>query len=143
MICFTQHSDLSKASVLAKTSPYVLTNIWQCPLKGATACVHDKSLQSCLTLCHPMDCSPPGSSVHGILQARILEWVAIPPSRGSSGLRDQTHISYISCTGSGFFFWEAPFFKGINPLMGVLTLPVSSKPNFLPKVPPPTLLHWD
>jgi len=34
--------------------------------------------QSCLTLCHPMDCSPPGSSVHGILQARILEWVAIP-----------------------------------------------------------------
>ena len=40
--------------------------------------------QSCLTLCDPMDYSPPGSSVHGILQARILEWVAIPFSRGSS-----------------------------------------------------------
>ena len=40
-----------------------------------------KSLQSCLTLCHPMDCSLPGSSVHGILQARILEWVAYPPPR--------------------------------------------------------------
>ena len=40
--------------------------------------------QSCLTLCNPMDCSLPGSSVHGILQARILEWVAIPFSRGSS-----------------------------------------------------------
>ena len=40
--------------------------------------------QSCLTLCDPMDCSPPGSSVHGILQARILEWVAMPSSRGSS-----------------------------------------------------------
>ena len=40
--------------------------------------------QSCLTLCDPMDCSPPGSSVHGILQARILEWVAILFSRGSS-----------------------------------------------------------
>ena len=40
--------------------------------------------QSCLTLCDPMDCSPPGSSVHGILQARILEWVAIPFSRGPS-----------------------------------------------------------
>ena len=40
--------------------------------------------QSCLTLCDPMDCSLPGSSVHGILQARILEWVAIPFSRGSS-----------------------------------------------------------
>ena len=43
-----------------------------------------KSLQSCLTLCDPMDCSPPGSSVHGILQARILEWVAMPSFRGSS-----------------------------------------------------------
>ena len=41
-----------------------------------------KSLQSCLTFCDPMDCSPPGSSVHGILQARILEWVAIPFSPG-------------------------------------------------------------
>ena len=40
-------------------------------------------LHSCLTLCNPMDCSPPGSSVHGILQARILEWVAISSSRGS------------------------------------------------------------
>ena len=44
-----------------------------------------------------MDCSPPGSSVHGILQARILEWVAISFSRGSSQLMDQTHISYIPC----------------------------------------------
>src|SRR5574340_167266 len=43
-----------------------------------------KSLQSCLTLCDPVDSSPPGSSVHGILQARILEWVAISFSRGSS-----------------------------------------------------------
>ena len=42
----------------------------------------------CPTLCKPMDCSPPGSSVHGILQARILEWVAIPFSRGSSQPRD-------------------------------------------------------
>ena len=41
------------------------------------ACAYAKSLQSCLTLCDPVDCSPPGSSVHGILQARILEWVAI------------------------------------------------------------------
>ena len=43
-----------------------------------------QSLQSCLTLCNPMDCSPPGSSVCGILQARILKWVAMPSSRGSS-----------------------------------------------------------
>ena len=47
-------------------------------------CVCAESLQSCLTLCGPMDCSLPGSSVRGILQARILEWVAMPSSRGSS-----------------------------------------------------------
>ena len=54
--------------------------------------------QSCLTLCNLMDCSPPGSSVHGIFQARTLEWVAISFSRGSSQLRDQTLVSCISCT---------------------------------------------
>ena len=46
------------------------------------ACVHAKSLQLCPTLCDPMDSSPPGSSVHSILQARLLEWVAMPSSRG-------------------------------------------------------------
>ena len=45
----------------------------------AFACVHAKSIQSCPTLCDPMDCSPPGSSVHGILQARVLEWLPCPP----------------------------------------------------------------
>ena len=49
--------------------------------------------QSCLTLCDPMDCSPPGSSVHEISQTRILEWVPISFSRGSSWPRDQTRIS--------------------------------------------------
>ena len=48
-----------------------------CPPSAAAA----KSLQSCPTLCDPMDCSQPGPSVHGISQARILEWVAIPFSR--------------------------------------------------------------
>ena len=59
-------------------------------------CMHVHA-QSCLALCDPMDCSPPGSSVHGILQARILEWVAMRSSRGSSPPRDQTHISLVSC----------------------------------------------
>ena len=65
--------------------------------------MHAKSLQSCLTLCDPMDCTPPGFSVHGILQARILEWLAVPSSRGSSQPRDQSCISYVSCFGRGFF----------------------------------------
>ena len=52
------------------------------------ACLHTKLLQLCPILCDPMDCSPPGSSFCGISQARILEWVAIPLSRGSSQSRD-------------------------------------------------------
>ena len=58
---------------------------------------------SCVWLCNSIDCSLPGSSVHGILQARILEWVAMPSSRGSSQPRDQTHIS---CIAGGFFTAE-------------------------------------
>jgi len=61
---------------------------WEC-LKVLVA-------QSCLTFCDPMDCSPPGSSVHGILQARILEWVAISFSRVSSWPWDRTQISHIA-----------------------------------------------
>ena len=53
-------------------------------------------VHSCPTLCDPMDYSPPGSSVHGILQARVLEWVAISFSRGSSPPRDQTRVSLIA-----------------------------------------------
>ena len=52
--------------------------------------------QSCPTLCDPVDCSLPGSSLHGILQARILEWVAISFSRGSSQPRNQTWVSRIA-----------------------------------------------
>ena len=65
--------------------------------------------QSCPTLCDPMSCSLPGSSVHGILQARILEWVAFPFSRGSSQAKDWTQVSWIA--GRSFTVWatrEAP-----------------------------------
>ena len=55
--------------------------------------------KSCLILWDLRDCSIPGSSVHGILQARILEWVAMLSPRGSSQPRDRTHISYVSCIG--------------------------------------------
>ena len=59
--------------------------------------------QSCPTLWSPMGCSPPGSSVHGILQARILEWVAMSSYRGSSQARDQTRVFCISWIAGGFF----------------------------------------
>ena len=69
--------------------------------------------QSCPTLCDPVDCSPPGSSVHGILQVRIPEWVAISFSRGSSRSRDWTQVSFVA--GRRFNHWatrEAP----VDPL---------------------------
>ena len=55
--------------------------------------------QSCMTLCNPKDCSPPGSSVHGIFQAIIPEWVVISSSTGYSWSRNWTHISGVSCIG--------------------------------------------
>ena len=70
-------------------------------------------VQSCPTLCGSMNCRPPGSSVYGISQARILEWVAIASSRGSSWPRDQTHVScivrwilYYWATKEDFGLWK-------------------------------------
>ena len=67
------------------------------PFTDVCACL---VVQLHLTLCNPMDCSLPGSSVHGILHARILEWVAMPSFRGLSQPRDQTQVSHIA---GGFF----------------------------------------
>ena len=68
--------------------------------QGASLGVLGMYLQSSLTLCDPMDCSPPGSSVHGVLQARILEWVAISFSRASSRPRNRT------CVSLCFLLWQ-------------------------------------
>ena len=64
------------------------------------ASMNVKSLQLCLSLCNPMDHSLPGSSIYGILQARILEWVAIFSSRGSSRPRNRMRVS---CVAGRFF----------------------------------------
>ena len=73
------------------------------------ACMHAKSLQSWPALCDPMDCSLPGFSVHGILQTRILKWVAMPSSGGSSWPRNRSCISCIvSCIAGRFFTAELP-----------------------------------
>ena len=81
-IIFKSHSlEASRESRCLRTS---------CP---SSACAHLLVTQSCPTLCDPVDCGPPGPPVRGILQARVLERVAIPSSRGSSQLRDQTEFS--------------------------------------------------
>ena len=86
-------------------------------------CVCVLVTQLCPTLCDPMDCSPPGSSVHGILQARILEWVAIPFSRGSSWPRDQTPVSYIA--GRFFTIWATREAHGLV-IYGLYLIEISS-----------------
>ena len=76
-----------------------------CYYRDDCCCCYCLVTQVCLTLCDRIDCSLPGSSVHGILQARTLEWVAMPSSRGSSQPRDRTCISYLA---GGFFTAEPP-----------------------------------
>ena len=72
--------------------------LWQMEKERRRAILRSCSgAKSYLILCDSMDCSLPGSSVHGIFQARILEWVAISSSRGSSQPRDQTCVSCVSC----------------------------------------------
>ena len=72
-------------------------------LMSNTLVAKEVNAQLCPTLGDPMDCSLPGSSVHGILEARILEWVTIPFSRGSSQSRDWTQVSYVA--GGCFTIW--------------------------------------
>ena len=91
--------------------------------------------QSCLTLCDPMNCYLPGSSVYGIFQARILDWVAISFSRGSSRPRDWTHVSGIA----GRFFTAESLGK---PTRGVNTVFLNSFLMPCPQHPAQGLAHW-
>ena len=77
-----------------------------------------KLLQSCLTLCNPMDYSPPVSSIHGILQTRILKQVAISFSRGSSQPRDGPHLSYVSCIGRWVLYHQYHLGSPENDMSG-------------------------
>ena len=76
------------------------------PENCAFHCAWDGArMSSCVSLCNPVDWSPPGSSIHGILQARTVEWVAISFSRGTSRPRDRTQVS---CIAGGFFTTASP-----------------------------------
>ena len=84
-----------------------LISHWMCVC--VCVCVH-ACAQLCPTLCDPMDCSPPGSSVHGILQTRVLEWSTISYWRRSSLPRDRIHrVSCISCLGRWVLYHCAPW----------------------------------
>ena len=83
------------------TTDKLIPNIHNSGISNYT--IKSEVAQLCPTLCHPMDCSLPHSSVHGILQTRLLEWVAISFSSGSSWPRDQTWVSHIA--GRHFTLW--------------------------------------
>ena len=89
----SQRGPSVDSGILCKLSPFPYT---MCGLHA----------QLCPTLCNAMDCSPPGSFVHRIFQARILEWVTISSSKGSCWHRDLTHDSCVSCIADGFFTTE-------------------------------------
>ena len=97
------HETITKAmqvGQIKRWSIFCLRHPMWCHLPHEALCLRVKSVQSRPTLCKPMTlCSSLGSSVHGILQARILEWVAMPFSRGSSWPRGRTHVSHVSCIG--------------------------------------------
>ena len=81
---------------------------WSCFYGWLCLCI-----QSQPALCNPVDCSPPGSSIHGVSQARILEGVAISSSRGPSQPRDWVHVSWVYCT-AGRFFTDEPLGKPMD-----------------------------
>ena len=89
------HPYMTTGKAIALTRWTFVAKVMSLLFNMLSAAAAAKSLQSCLTLCDPIDGSPPGSPVPGILQARTLEWVAISFSRGSSQPRDRTWVSCI------------------------------------------------
>ena len=83
--------------------------------------------RSCPTLFDPLECSLPGSSVHGILQARMLEWVAIPFSRGSSSSRDQTRVFCIA--GRFFTIWATREALSVGQVRKISDVKLAAKPH--------------
>ena len=106
-----------------------------------------KLLQLFLTRCEPMDCSLPGSSIHGIFQESILECIAIPSSRGSSWPRDLTGVSYVSCrlfttmaTHSITLAWQIPWTEEPGRLQSVGSLGV--RHYWATSLSLFTFMHW-
>ena len=136
---FSMHADsvvlVHRVSHLTACGIFPDQGLNLCPLHREVdshqlCCVVLCSVTSVVSNClRPMDCSPPGPSVHGIVQARIQEWVAMPSSKESSQLKEGTHVSSISCIVGKFFTTETlgkspdPLYHQRNPG----NLPLSSR----------------
>ena len=115
-LCTSRLHTLSQSSITWFLEMLCWNSLESLAFAGARAthspCTHVNSLQSCLTQqCYGL-CSPTGSSVHGILQARTLEWVAMLSSRGSSWSRDWTCGSYVSCIGRWVLYHKPHLLSG-------------------------------
>ena len=108
-----ESGDHWRSRTCAVPSPSLTVCFSYISLLVGVVCMCVKSPQLCLTLCDPMDCSPSRSSVHGILQARILGWGAVASSRGSSRPRDRTRLSSLYQAGS------LPLVPPGKPLLGL------------------------
>ena len=116
-ISFSRGSSQPRDRTRVSHIPGRRFNLWATKV-SSIVCVHVCAVtQLCPALCDSMDCSLPGSYIHGIFQARILEWVAISFRRGSSWLRDQTCVLCVSCiAGRCFTCWaigEVPLYPNI------------------------------
>ena len=125
------HSEPSESGPLSPPSSHTqhLMSVLAWPDTHACVCMCVRACCpfSCVWLCNPVDCSLPGSSVHGILQARVLEWVAMPSSRWSSQPRAGTHDFFISCIGSQVLYQEChlgSFHVYTHTQRGIITLTV-------------------
>ena len=112
-ILFLRGSSLPKDRNWASCIMGRFLTVWATgKLPNHQTSIHERMLSHALTLCDPMDYSPPGSSVHGILQAKTLEWVAISSSRGPPWPMNQILVSCISYTSGGFFTCWAVLYLG-------------------------------
>ena len=99
---FNNHQDISRENNLSvENFEYIIT-----PFKITYTAMHAKSLQSCPTLCHPMSCSLPGSSVHGNSPGKNTGVGCMPSYRGSPQPRDQICVSYVSCIGRQILYHQ-------------------------------------
>ena len=122
-ILFYNNSDKMRSINLPLKHDFSSVKIL-CPVGYLGSCsVHAQPLQSCPTLCDSMDCGPPGSSVHGILQARILEWVAVPSSRNlpDPGIKPVSPVSpALQADSLPQSHWEAQDVATVPPKVNTL-----------------------
>ena len=124
------HAFISPVALSSVSGPAFLSSCCSPLMQVLTSgCINSMSSVASvtLTLCDPMDCSLPGPSVHGILQARILQWIATPSSRASPQPRDRIHVSCVYCWAGGFFTSDPPG----KPIISIVSYysPYSSHPQ--------------